>query len=252
MGTSEREVGRVLGVQIDVIGWQEAINRLVGWGKSRASRYVAICNVHVVVSASRDAEYRQIIEKADMATPDGAPVAWMLRRMGFSHQPRISGPDLMWALCERAASENMPVFFYGSTERTLAALAERLEKLFPPLRIAGMESPPFRPLTDEEDIATVERINDSDARFVFVGLGCPKQERWMSVHRDKINAVMIGVGAAFDFHAGTLQRAPRWMQRNGLEWLHRLTREPRRLWRRYLVTNTLFLLGAIRQLLCRR
>jgi N-acetylglucosaminyldiphosphoundecaprenol N-acetyl-beta-D-mannosaminyltransferase len=249
---TDRRVGLVLGSKIDAVSWGEAIERLLGWGHGRESRYVTICNVHVVVTASRDPAYHKVIDGADMATPDGAPVAWMLRRMGFAHQPRISGPDLMWELCERAASENMPVYFYGSTERTLAALAERLEKVFPTLRIAGMESPPFRPSTEEEDMATVERINESSARFVFVALGCPKQERWMSVHRDKINAVMIGVGAAFDFHAGAVKRAPPWMQRIGLEWLHRLASEPRRLWWRYLITNTLFVVGASRQLLCRR
>ena len=186
-----------------------------------------------------------------MATPDGAPVAWMLRRQGFNEQARISGPDLMWALCERAASEDLPVVFYGSTEATLALLEQRLRAAFPKLRMT-MESPPFRTLTAEEDFTAVDKINTSGAGFVFVGLGCPKQERWMAEHRGKINAVMIGVGAAFDFHAGTVQRAPAWMRDNGLEWLHRLASEPGRLWKRYLVTNTLFILGAARQLISGR
>lgn len=222
--------------------------RLLGWARARASRYVTICNVHVVVSASRDADYREIINGSDMATPDGAPVAWMLRRQGFAGQPRISGPDLMWALCERAAAENLPVYCYGSSEATLALLERRMRQAFPELRIT-MESPPFRALTPEEDAAAVERIDASGAGIVFVGLGCPKQERWMAEHRGRVNAVMIGVGAAFDFHAGTVRRAPAWMRDNGLEWLHRLLSEPRRLWKRYLVTNTLFILGAARQLL---
>lgn len=243
-----RSTGEVLGAQIDVLSWEAALGRLLGWAHARDSRYVTICNVHVVVSASRDAAYREVINGSDMATPDGAPVAWMLRRQGFAGQPRISGPDLMWALCERAARENLPVYFYGSTEATLALLDARFRAAFPGLRMA-MESPPFRALTKEEDAATVDRINANGAGIVFIGLGCPKQERWMAEHRGRVNAVMIGVGAAFDFHAGTVQRAPAWMRDNGLEWLHRLASEPGRLWKRYLVTNTLFILGVARQLL---
>jgi N-acetylglucosaminyldiphosphoundecaprenol N-acetyl-beta-D-mannosaminyltransferase len=187
-----------------------------------------------------------------MATPDGAPVAWMLRRLGFAGQPRVNGPDLMWALCERCAASGQPVFLYGSTTATLERLVRRMGEAFPGLKLAGVESPPFQAMTDEEDAAVVKRINDSGASIVFVSLGCPKQEAWMAAHRGRVKAVMIGVGAAFDFHAGIVSRAPVWMRENGLEWLHRLGSEPRRLWRRYLVTNTLFIVGAIRQLLGRR
>ncbi len=245
-----RKTGQVLAAEIDVISWEGALGRVLGWAHAHESRYVTICNVHVVVSASRDAAYRDIINQSDMATPDGAPVAWMLRRQGFEGQARISGPDLMWSLCERAAAAALPVMCYGSTEATLALLEQRLRAAFPALRMS-MASPPFRALTAEEDTAMVERINSSGAGIVFVGLGCPKQERWMAAHRGRINAVMIGVGAAFDFHAGTVQRAPAWMRNNGLEWIHRLAAEPGRLWKRYLVTNTLFVLGAARQLLRR-
>lgn len=244
----ERCTGSVLGSQIDAMSWNVAMNRLLGWAHARESHYVTICNVHVVVTASRDAGFRAVINASDMATPDGAPVAWMLRRQGFAGQTRISGPDLMWALCERATKENLTVYCYGSSEATLALLAQRLRAAFPSLLIT-MESPPFRALSAEEDAAAVERINASGAGLVFVGLGCPKQERWMAEHRGRINAVMIGVGAAFDFHAGTVRRAPAWMRDNGLEWLYRLLSEPRRLWKRYLVTNTLFVLGAAKQLL---
>jgi len=243
----ERVTGYVLGARIDAVAWDAALARLLGWARGRESRYVTLCNVHVVVSASRDAAYREVINASDMAVPDGAPVAWMLRRQGFAGQPRISGPDLMWALCARAEAEGLAVYFYGSTEETLVLLDQRLRAGFPALKVT-MESPPFRAMTPEEDAAAVARINASGAGIVFVGLGCPKQERWMAEHRGRVNAVMIGVGAAFDFHAGTVQRAPAWMRNNGLEWLHRLFSEPRRLWRRYLVTNTLFILGAAWQL----
>ena len=246
-----RRGAAVLGAFIDALSWEQTLACLLAWGRARESRYVAISNVHVVVSAWRDLAYRTVVNGADMATPDGAPVAWMLRRLGFASQPRISGPDLTWALCERCAAENLPVYFYGSTEPTLAALEQRLQAAFPTLIIGGLESPPFRTLTAEEDAAAVERINASGAGIVFVGLGCPKQERWMAEHRGRVNAVMIGVGAAFDFHAGKVKRAPRWMRDNGLEWLHRLASEPRRLWKRYLVTNSLFVVGAAGQLMGR-
>jgi len=183
-----------------------------------------------------------------MATPDGAPVAWMLRRMGFKKQQRISGPDLMWLLCTRAAKEKISVYFYGSRESTLTALRSNLNAALPELTIAGMESPPFRPLTKQEEEETVNRISNSKAGIVFVGLGCPKQEIWMSKNKGQIHAVMLGVGAAFDFHAGTKKRAPIWVQKIGLEWVFRLLTEPRRLWRRYLITNTLFVYGIVRQI----
>ncbi len=230
----------------------EAIHRIDSWAGARESRVVCICNVHSVVSGLDDADFRRIIDEADMATPDGWPVAWMLRRLGVAGQPRVSGPDLMIDYIDHAARSGQPVFLLGSTPATLQALQRMLRARWPALRIAGAESPPFRPLSEAEDAALVERINRSGAGTVWVSLGCPKQERWMAAHRGRVQAVMIGVGAAFDFHAGTIRRAPAWMQRNGLEWLHRLASEPRRLWRRYLGTNTRFMLAAARQLLARR
>ncbi len=243
-----RKTGRVLVAQIDAITWADAVDRLMEWARARESRYTVISNVHVVVTASQDPKFHKVVNGADMAVPDGAPVAWMLRWQGFTGQPRISGPDLMWVLCERCAAEGLPVYFYGSTEATLGLLETRLRAAFPDLQMA-MEAPPFRTLTEEEDAAVVARINASRAGFAFVGLGCPKQGHWMAAHRGRVNAVMLGVGAAFDFHAGVINRAPKWMRDNGLEWLHRLCSEPRRLWKRYLVTNTLFILGAARQIL---
>lgn len=243
-----RSRGNVLGVLIDALSWEQTLNCIMDWGVRRQSRYVAICNAHVVVTATEDQDYGRIINGADMATPDGAPVAWMLRRQGFADQPRVSGPDLMWALCELATHQGLPIYCYGSTRDTLASLENHLHQAFPGLQ-TSMESPPFRQLSEKEDAAVVARINSSGAGIVFVGLGCPKQERWMAEHRGRVNAVMIGVGAAFDFHAGTVPRAPAWMRDHGLEWLHRLVSEPRRLWKRYLVTNTLFVLGAARQII---
>lgn len=242
----------IIGTPIDVLDWQEALSRVAGWSTAHESRYVCICNVHSIVSARQDASFAEVLREADMATPDGAPVAWMLRRSGFKGQARISGPDLMWKYCAEASQRGESIYLYGGHPTTLEALQRRLAVEFPSLRIAGAYSPPYRPLTAEEDAAVVVAMNESGAGTVWVSLGCPKQERWMAEHRGRIDAVMIGVGAAFDYHAGTLRRAPLWMQRAGLEWFYRLCAEPGRLWRRYLVTNVLFLYYAVCQLFKRR
>lgn len=235
----------VFGTFIDAIQWQEALLKLSMWGKARESRYVCLCNVHVVVTSWCDDTYRSIINDADMATPDGMPVAWLLRHSGFHEQARINGPDLMWRLCEAAAKKEVPVFLYGSTTHTIEKLTKNLKSQFQDLQIAGTHSPPFRTLSYDEDEEIIGQINSSGAGIVFVALGCPKQEIWMADHRGKINAVLLGVGAAFDFHAGTLRRAPVWMQKIGLEWLFRLVMEPKRLWKRYLIYNTKFLLKIV-------
>ncbi len=244
-----REKLRVLGAPIDVIDAAQARARIAAWAERGQSRVVCLCNVHSVVTARSEPAFHAAIEQADLAAPDGAPVAWMLRRLGASDQVRVSGPDLMADYFTEAADRGESVFLYGSTERTLQALQTLLPQRYRGLRIAGAISPPFRPLTPEEDAAHTQAINASGASTVWVSLGCPKQELWMAAHRGRVQAVMLGVGAAFDFHAGTVARAPAWMRAHGLEWLHRLASEPRRLGRRYLVTNTLFVWGALRQLL---
>jgi N-acetylglucosaminyldiphosphoundecaprenol N-acetyl-beta-D-mannosaminyltransferase len=236
-----------LGSAIDALSWEDALARITDWATECQSRYVCACNAHSVVTASLDPAFREVINGADMAVPDGMPIAWSLNKLGFPRQPRISGPDLMWRLCENAAAQGLAVFLYGSSPRTLTKLKANLSSRIPALQIVGANSPPYRSLSEAEDEAVVELINGSGAAIVLIGLGCPKQERWMAMHRGRINAVMVGVGAAFDYHAGTLQRAPPWMQRKGLEWLYRLLKEPRRLWRRYLKTNTIFLLRIVRQ-----
>lgn len=238
----KRHGAPILDSFIDATSWQEAVDTLLQWARGRESRYVCICNVHVVVTAKQDPEFRRVVNEADMATPDGMPLVWVLRRIGFQRQERINGPDLMWRLCGEMAKKELSVFLYGSASETLERLTNNLKTSFPQLAIAGVYSPPFRLLSDEEDRKMIDLINFSGAHIVFAGLGCPKQELWMAACRGKIRAVMIGVGAAFDYHAGTLKRAPLWMQRSGLEWLFRLMSEPKRLWKRYLVTNSLFLI----------
>lgn len=249
---SARIVSLVLGSRIDAIDWPTAIARLMEWGAQRASRCVCICNVHSLVTAAQDPAFKSVINSADMATPDGMPVAWMLRLLGHESQQRINGPDLMWRCLAEAERLGQVVSFYGSTDSTLALLRAALLSAFPELRLGVMISPPFRSLTDTEDRAHADQVNAAETALLFVGLGCPKQELWMSSRRDTIDAVMVGVGAAFDYHAGTIQRAPLWMQRSGLEWLHRLWSEPGRLWKRYLVTNSVFAFMAVRQLLASR
>lgn len=239
-------------VQIDVLDWQKAVDRIEDWASRHQSAYVAICNSHSIVTAAEDEAFDRALAEADMATADGMPVAWMMRRLGHPEQERINGPDLMLRYCEHAARTGTSIYLYGSTDPVLDKLVSRLKQQFPGLNIAGQYSPPFRPLSDAEDAEICQRIAASGAGVVFVSLGCPKQEKWMHAHRGRIPAVMIGVGAAFDYHAGTLSRAPAWMRDNGLEWLHRLVSEPRRLWKRYLVTNTLFSVRALGQLFGRK
>lgn len=247
--TRLRKTQSILGARIDAISWDEAIAHIVASGAAHESAYICICNVHSVVTAARDPDFMKIINNADMATPDGAPIAWALRALGFPAQERINGPDLMWKYLEAAQRLHQTVFFYGSTDATLEKLRKCIAQQFPQLQVGGMHAPPFRPLAFEEDAAETATINRSGANVVFVGLGCPKQEQWMAAHQGKINAVMIGVGAAFDYHSGVVKRAPPWLQRHGLEWLYRLASEPRRLWKRYVITNTLFIIGFSRQLI---
>lgn len=248
---TERRRIAVLGQPLDALSWDEALGRIGAWAAARESRYVCISNAHSVVTGGQDPAFGQLLREADLVTPDGAPVAWMMRRQGVPGQQRINGPDLMWRYCEQAGRRGEAIYLYGGSEATLSLLQQRLRAAFPGLVIAGAASPPFRAPTPAELARDVEAINASGAGTVWVSLGCPKQEQWMAAQRGRVQAVMIGVGAAFDYHAGTLRRAPAWMQRAGLEWLHRLASEPRRLWRRYLVTNSLFIWGAARQLLGR-
>lgn len=239
----------VLGIPVDAITPAETVRRISAWAQRRESRYVCISNVHSIVTGTQDPAFCQVLSRADLVTPDGAPVAWMLRRQGQAGQRRVNGPDLMWDYFAHASEVGDSVFLLGSDPDTLARLLAAIERQFPSLRVAGAVSPPFRELTAEEDEALVQQINASGAGTVWVSLGCPKQESWMAAHRDRIRAVQIGVGAAFGFHAGTVKRAPRWMRENGMEWVHRLCSEPRRLWKRYLTTNCSFAAQAVVQLL---
>jgi N-acetylglucosaminyldiphosphoundecaprenol N-acetyl-beta-D-mannosaminyltransferase len=205
------------------------------------------CNVHSLVTASVRCDLAKGYADADLVLADGTPVAWMLRLLGYPRQKRISGPDFMWQYCASAQCLGAPVYFYGNRQATLDKLVVRIRESFPDLQIAGTMSPPYRPLTSEEDEAIVDAINSSGAKICFVSLGCPKQELWLNAHRNRLNAVMLGVGAAFDYHAGTLRRPPAWVRNSGLEWFCRLGQGPKRLWKRYLLANSIFVYRAAAQ-----
>ncbi len=238
----------ILGMRVDPTSYRQATENILTWAKAGESRYVCVANVHMVMETYDCPDFRQIVNSADMVVPDGMPLVWMLRKMGYPDQERVNGPDLMISILQTASEQGVAVGFLGSTSHVLNRLREHLMRRFPALEIAYGCSPPFRPLTPQEDGKIIDGINASNARILFVGLGCPKQERWMATHKERVRAVMLGVGAAFDFHAGVKARAPIWMQQAGLEWFFRMMTEPQRLWYRYFYHNSRFLILALKQL----
>ncbi|MBE9063604.1 WecB/TagA/CpsF family glycosyltransferase [cf. Phormidesmis sp. LEGE 11477] len=248
MGDHNRSID-ILGTKVCLITYQTTCDRIQTLAQSKQSSYIIAANVHVVMTAYWHEQYRNILNQAAIVTPDGMPLVVGMRWLGVKHQSRVYGPDLMLAWCGRAATADLSIYLYGGTPQTLQKLSNKLQATFPNLKIAGTHSPPFRALTLAEEEADIERIKQSGAAVVFVGLGCPKQEEWMHRQMGKLDAVMIGVGAAFRFHSGEVSQAPRWMMKAGLEWCFRLVQEPRRLWRRYLVTNVAFVFLFSRQLL---
>ena len=238
----------VLGVHVSAIDLPMALDEIERWISSGEPHYVCVTGVHGVMESQRDAELREIHNRSGLTTPDGMPMVWAGRSAGARWMSRVYGPDLMLAVCERAAARGWTSYFYGGRDGVAEALAARLQARYPGFTVVGMESPPFRALSDDEDAATVARINDAAPDLVWVGLSTPKQERWMAAHRGRLQAsAMLGVGAAFDIHAGTLRQAPVWVQRRGLEWLYRLYREPRRLWRRYISIIPRFVIAIVRR-----
>jgi len=241
--------GLVIGLPIDVLDHTSASTRINGWAKNHESRTVCFVNVHSAVHALFHENHRLTLLGADIVSPDGAPIAWTLRHKGYPDQQRVDGPGMMWRLCADAMTAGVKVGLYGSTPETLQALVKQLALSFPQLEVAYVYSPPFRTLSEDEDRTVCDEMAASRIGLLFVGLGCPKQELWMARHRGLVPAVMVGVGAAFEFHAGMAPRAPKWLREHGLEWLHRLLTQPRRLWRRYLFSNSIFLgLSAIEAL----
>ena len=238
----------VLGVQVSAVNMDQALDVVDHWITTGAQQYVCVTGVHGVMESRRDEKLQRIHNAAGMVTPDGMPLVWWSRAQGHGHASRVYGPDLMLACCERSLATGYRHFFYGGNDGVADLLAQRLSRRFRGLQVAGTYTPPFRPLTPEEDEEVVRTINESGADIVWVGLSTPKQEQWMAAHVGRIHApVMVGVGAAFDFHAGLKRQAPKWMQQSGLEWLFRLGSEPRRLWKRYLVNNPAFVWLALEE-----
>lgn len=235
----------IIGIHLNPTIYSLATKMILNWSFQRESRIVFAANVHMIMEAHDSSSFKAIVNSADMVTPDGMPLVWMMRLKGQKGQQRVYGPTLMLHVLEAAAREAVPVGFYGSSPEVLQMLVGRMQAKFPTLKVAYSFSPPFHDLNAEEDLEIARNINASGTRVLFVGLGCPKQEKWMAAHRGKINAVMLGVGAGFDFHAGVKSQAPTWVQAAGLEWLYRLVAEPRRLWRRYLYHNPRFVFYAV-------
>jgi N-acetylglucosaminyldiphosphoundecaprenol N-acetyl-beta-D-mannosaminyltransferase len=245
--SKEMPVKPVIGFSVTCLSFKEQIDHILEWASDRVSKVVCVANVHMLMEAHRS-NLDLVLRNADMVTPDGMPLVWMLRLLGVSKQERVAGPDMLRAVCEAAQQKKVSVFFLGSEFYILERIQTRLNKEFPNLNIAAMEPLPFRPLTPAEDEAIIQKVNQSGAGIVLLSLGCPKQEYWMHDHKDRINAVMIGLGGAFSMFAGIHKRAPQWIQSLGFEWLYRLLQEPRRLWKRYVLTIPPFIFLALVQL----
>lgn len=238
---------QVIDLNTDVCTHGSAVETIAGLVGSGG--YVCVATVHMVMEAHDDPAFAAKVNAADLVVPDGMPLVWMQKRQGAADASRVRGNDLTINLCRYAEGAALRVGFYGGRQEVIDAIRVRAARDFPKLKIAYPYAPPFRELTPGEDEEIVDGINEAAPDLLFVGLGCPKQENWMAAHRGRVNAVMIGVGAAFDFYAGNLKEAPRWLSDIGLEWLFRLAMEPRRLWRRYLVLNPRFMWLAMKQLL---
>jgi N-acetylglucosaminyldiphosphoundecaprenol N-acetyl-beta-D-mannosaminyltransferase len=233
----------VLGVRVDAVQIPDAITHMEEWiGERRRCHYIAVSGMHGITEGRKNDSFKRILNSADLVVPDGMPLVWLGRLRGFAVRRRVYGPELMATFCETTASKGYRHFFFGGAPGLPEKLSDSLRRRIPALQIAGTFSPPFGPVTVEEDEATIAMINATNPDVVWVGLSEIKQDTWMHDHRGKLNApVLVGIGAAFDFLAGTKRQAPEWMRENGLEWLFRLLQEPRRLWRRYLVYGAEFL-----------
>lgn len=235
----------IMGVNIAAINMEWLLKFTKRYIKDLSGDYMCVSNVHTTVTSYEDPEYCAIQNNGIMAIPDGGPLSSVGRKRGYKNMERTTGPSYMEEIFKTSVKKEYRHYFYGSTEQTLEKLCMRLQKDYPGIQIVGTYSPPFKPLTEVEDREIIERINNTQPDFVWVGLGAPKQEKWMAVHQGIIKGFMVGVGAGFDYFAGNIDRAPEWMQRNNMEWIYRLMQDPRRLLGRYLNTNTKFIWHAI-------
>lgn len=232
----------IIKMNVDITNLTDAIDNVIYLSQINSGSYVCVSNVHMCMEVYDSAEFSKIVNEADFVIPDGKPLSWAQKFLGHSDAEQVRGQDIMNALCASSGEKSLNIGFYGgSSEALLNTVKEKLIASYPDINITYAYSPPFRPLTGEEDAAVVTAVNAANVNVLFVGIGCPKQERWMAEHKDKLNCVMLGVGAAYDFIAGEKSHAPRWIQKIGMEWLFRLCSEPKRLWRRYLSTNPRFI-----------
>lgn len=235
------KVCNILGVNVNVTNMEEVVSYIKKNVKTLKGKYICVSNVHTTVMSYEDISYRNIQNSSEMVLPDGGPLSFISRKYGFKEAERVTGPDLMLELFSISEKLGYKHYFYGSTDETLKLLKINLKNKYPNLNIVGAYSPPFRKLSQEEDSEIVSKINNLNPDFIWVGLGAPKQEIWMSEHKDILNGLMIGVGAGFDYVAGNISRAPKWMQKYSLEWLYRLLQDPKRLLKRYVKTNFKFI-----------
>ncbi len=243
----------ILGVPVSRVTMNSAVDRLADWIEKKQKRYICASDVHSVMRAQDEASHMEALRDADMVLPDGTPLVWVSHLRGERDISRVPGPDFMLAAVERSVKEGWRHYFYGAAEGVAGLLAQTLSENYPGLNVAGTGTPPFRPLTEQESEESLAHIRAARPDIVWVGLGCPKQERWMHEHLSKLDGVvLVGVGAAFDFHAGRVSRAPLWMRSNGFEWLHRLACEPQRLWRRYLLQAPRFVFFSLKETLVLR
>lgn len=237
---------------VAVTSYEDAGQRIMAAAHRTIGQYVCVSNVHMCMEAFDSPAFNEVVNNADLVVPDGVPLVWGLKALGENTATQIRGSDLLLHLCQKAEQSSTPIGLYGGTPESLLDFERFLHREYPGLHIAFSSSPPFRELSKAEKDGYIEQINHSAARILFVGIGCPKQEKWMAEHRDKLSCVMIGVGAAFDFFSGRQKHAPRWMQKSGLEWLYRLASDPRRLWKRYLKHNPRFMYHFGKQLVRQR
>ena len=238
----------VVGAPVTALKLNDQVDLMVEWGKQRLSKVVCVANVHMLMESQHNGHLKRVLDSADLVTPDGMPLVWMMRLLGEDSQDRVAGMDIFEKACKLSQEKDVSIYLIGSTQSVLDSIEARLRRDFPNLKIAGLESPPFRELSAQEDDAVVERINSSGAGITFVALGCPKQERWMSAHQGRIKSVMVGVGGVFPVYAGLQKHAPKWTRDFGLEWSYRLMQEPRRLFGRYSSTIPPFIYLAVKQL----
>lgn len=233
---------KIISMDVDVTNIGKALNNIEYLSKSNKGAYVCVSNVHMCMEIHGSKDFSDVVNSADLVIPDGKPLSWAQKLLGHKNAEQVRGQDIMNALCASSGEKSLNIGFYGgSSEALLDKVKEKLIANYPDINITYAYSPPFRPLTEEEDSIVTSAINDANVNVLFVGIGCPKQERWMAAHKDNVKCVMLGVGAAYDFIAGEKKHAPRWVQDMGMEWLFRLCSEPKRLWRRYFSTNPRFI-----------